>query len=142
MLAVSAVWITAFPRADQPLLDVAEHFAPRLRSAYMDVGLLAVAEEAQRYAQRHRRSAEELQRGEAQRRWSGEALDELELRRVASFLKSYHEMTAGESFVAREVRGRAREAHRLAIAAALLALAWTTLVLDSVAGWVVQPSKR
>src|SRR5438045_88064 len=35
-LALSGLWIGAFPRADQPLLDAAEHFAPRLRAAYMD----------------------------------------------------------------------------------------------------------
>ena len=66
------------------------------------------------------REAAQLRATEAERRWKGEPLDEHQLRRTASFLKSYNEMIRGEEFVVREVRSRAREAWRFAIAAAFL----------------------
>jgi hypothetical protein len=94
----------------------------------MDAKALGITLEAERYAERHRDSAAKLRAQEAERRWKGEPMDELEVRRVASFLKSYNEMMNGEMFVVREVRGRAREASRWAMAAVLvaaaIALAW------------------
>jgi zinc/manganese transport system permease protein len=127
-LAASAAWIVAAPRSDQPLLDALERAFPRVREAYMDPKSLAIAAEAESYAQRYRDSAAKLRAQEAERRWKGEALDELEVRRIASFLKSYNEMTGGETFVVREVRSRARESLRWAIGAlwllAAIALAW------------------
>ena len=60
---------------------------------------------------------------DAERRWKGAPLDELEVRRFASFLKSYNEMMTGENFVVREVRSRARERYRWLLAAVLLAAA-------------------
>ena len=127
-LAASAAWMVASPRSDQPLLDALERAFPRVREAYMDRRSLAVALEAESYAERYRDSAAKLRAQEAERRWKGEALDELEIRRIASFLKSYNEMTGGETFVVREVRSRARETWRWAIGAlellCALALAW------------------
>jgi zinc/manganese transport system permease protein len=70
-----------------------------------------------------------LRASEAERRWKGQPLDEIEVRRTASFLKSYNEMAKGELFVVREVRSRAREANRFAIGGVFilagLALAFT-----------------
>ena len=130
LLAASAAWIVAYPRADQPLLDAVEALVPQARHAYMDAQASAIAADAQSYAQRYRDEAERLRAREAESRGKGESLDELEVRRIAAFLKSYNEMIAGESFVVREVRSRAREARRIAIGAVLLAaagaLAWLT----------------
>jgi len=123
LFLVAAIAIAAVPRADQPLLDAAEYFFPRIRMAYMDEKSARVAEEAQRYAERYKGEAQKLRDREAERRWKGEPMDELEVRRVAAFLKSYNEMIKGETFVVREVRNRAREARRFAIAAAFLLLA-------------------
>ena len=52
----------------------------------MDRKSLVVATEAESYAQRYRDSAAQLRAREAERRWKGEALDEIEIRRIASFL--------------------------------------------------------
>lgn len=128
VLAASAAWIAAFPRADQPLLDALEHFVPQARHAYMDAKSLAIAADAERYAKRYRDESARLRANEAERRWKGEALDESEVRRVAAFLKSYNEMVNGETFVVREVRSRARESRRVLLGAlflaAAVALAW------------------
>ncbi|MGZ5049259.1 MAG: metal ABC transporter permease [Usitatibacter sp.] len=130
-LAASAAWIVAMPRADQPLLDAAERAFPRLRETYMDPRSLAIAADAENYAERYRGAAAQLRAKEAERRWKGETLDELEVRRIASFLKSYNEMVGGETYVVREVRSRARETHRAAIGAVLLLAAIVVAWLPS-----------
>ena len=126
-LLASGLWMALAPRADQPALDILESAVPAVRAAYMNGKDLAIAQEATEFAQRYRREAAQLRATEAERRWKGEPLDEYQLRRTASFLKSYNEMIRGEEFVVREVRSRAREAWRFAIGAvfALAALAIT-----------------
>jgi zinc/manganese transport system permease protein len=128
LLAASGIWIALSPRADQPLLDAMERAFPAIRASYMDDKARATAAEAAQYAERYRDEAAKLRAREEERRWKGEPLDELEVRRIGSFMKSYNEMTRGEEFVVREVRGRAREANRWWIAGILLALAASLVV--------------
>jgi zinc/manganese transport system permease protein len=128
-LLASGAWIIAAPRADQPLLDALERVAPGLRSAYMSDKELAIIADAEIYAERYRGDAAKLRASEAERRWKGEPLDEYQVRRTASFLKSYNEMVQGETFVVKEVRYRAREARRVPIGlafacAAIIAAPW------------------
>lgn len=123
VLAASAAWVAVFPRADHPLLDGVEHVFPAMKTLYMEPRALAVALEAEQYAERYRSEAAKLRAQEAERRWKGAPMDEMEVRRVASFMTSYQEMMGGERFVVREVRNRAREASRFAIGAILAALA-------------------
>jgi zinc/manganese transport system permease protein len=129
-LAASALLIAIAPRQDQPLLDTLEAIWPRVRHAYMDDKALAIAQDAESYASRYRTEAERMRAREAERRWKGEPMEELEVRRTASFLKSYNEMIGGETFVAREVRSRAREERRFAIAALFLVAA-AALVINA-----------
>ncbi len=128
LLAASGIWIVLSPRADQPLLDAMERAFPAVRSAYMDAKAQAAATEAAAYAQRYRDEAAKLNAAEQERRWKGEPMDEIEVRRMSSFLKSYNEMTKGEEFVVREVRTRAREQNRWWIGGILIALAASLLV--------------
>jgi zinc/manganese transport system permease protein len=65
--------------------------------------------DADEHARRYARDIEKLNEREAQSRWQGMALEEMEVRKISSFLKSYGEMRKGEEFVMREVRARARE---------------------------------
>jgi zinc/manganese transport system permease protein len=132
VFAASALWIAAAPRADQPLLDLLERVFPAVRSAYMDEKALEIAADAERYRERYRDEARKLRALEAERRWKGEPLDELEVRKIASFLKSYNEMMKGEEFVVREVRDRAREARRWWIAAVLTLFAASVLASLSI----------
>jgi zinc/manganese transport system permease protein len=119
LLLASGAWIVFAPRADQPVLDILESVVPAVRAAYMSDEELAIAQDAEQYAQRYRGDAARLRATEAERRWKGEPLDEYQVRRTASFLKSYNEMIQGEVFVVREVRSRAREARNVAIGAVL-----------------------
>ena len=128
VLAASGLWIAISPRADQPLLDALERAFPAIRSAYMDEKSQATASDAAQHAQRYREEAAKLRAREQERRWKGEPLDEVEVRRIGSFLKSYNEMTRGEEFVVREMRSRAREEKRGWIAGVLVALALSLVV--------------
>jgi zinc/manganese transport system permease protein len=121
VLVLSGLWLIVAPRADHPLLDGAEYALPVLRSIYLrDAEQAAFADSAEQ-AERYRREGEKLNEREARSRWEGKALDEMEVRRISSFLKSYGEMRKGEQFVMHEVRARARERVRWTFGGALLA---------------------
>jgi zinc/manganese transport system permease protein len=115
-LAISAAWLVVAPRADQPLLDFLERLAPGIRNAYMDETGRQTYEQAAAYAERHRREATRLTRLEVDSRSQGAPLDDFQVQRISSLLKSLNEMRKGEEFVQREVRSRAREGSRWIIA--------------------------
>jgi len=123
ILAASAILLMASPRADQPLLDAAEYFIPSLRQLTLSAREADVYEDAAAHAQRYRGEAERLNAMEADSRSQGQALDDLQVRRMSSFVRSYGEMQRGEEFVMREVRVRARERIRWGAGAGLLAIA-------------------
>jgi len=123
VLAASALQLMAAPRADQPLLDVAEYAVPSLRNLYFSKAEADTFNDARDYAERYRVEAERLNESEMRNRSQGEALDDNMVRRISSFLKSYGEMRKGEQFVMNEVRARARERVRWIIGAFLLVLA-------------------
>ena len=85
----------------------------------MREGDLETWRDADEHAERYRREAERLNEREANSRWQGKALEEIEVRRISSFLKSYAEMRKGEEFVKREVRARARERTRWVVGGGL-----------------------
>jgi zinc/manganese transport system permease protein len=123
VIAGSALQLAFAPRGDQPLMDMLETVAPSLRSLYFTEVEAATYRESNEYAERHRLAAEQLIELERRRRTQGEALDDIEVRRISSFMKSYVEMRKGEQFVAGEVLARARERIRWRASLSLLALA-------------------
>jgi zinc/manganese transport system permease protein len=123
LIAGSAVQLAVAPRADQPLLDMLEHAAPSLRSLYLTKAEAAAYQDANEYGERHRLAGEQLIELEQRRRTQGEALDDMAVQRISSFLKSYAEMRKGEQFVMGEVRARARERIRWSVGLGLLAVA-------------------
>jgi zinc/manganese transport system permease protein len=123
ILAASALQLAAAPRADQPLIDLAEHAMPSLRTLYLTRTEQATFADAGAYAERYRAEAEQLNDRERRNRTEGEALDDFGVARISSFLKSYGEMRKGEQFVMGEVRARARERVRWSASLGLLMLA-------------------
>jgi zinc/manganese transport system permease protein len=123
VLAASALQLAAAPRADQPLIDMAEHAVPALRTLYFTRAEQATFTDASAYAERYRAEAEQLNDREKRSRTEGEALDDFSVARLSSFLKSYGEMRKGEQFVMDEVRARARERVRWSMSLGLLACA-------------------
>jgi zinc/manganese transport system permease protein len=140
LLAGSALWLVAVPRADQPLLDAAEYVFPGLRSGYLSRVEFATYEDARRYAERHRVEAERLNAMETRSRSQGDALDDVTVQRISSFLKSYGEMRRGEEFVMSEVRSRARERVRWMVGAGMVALA--LLLMPGALGLLRQRAAR
>ena len=128
LTAASGIWIAIAPQSEQPVLDALERAFPAIRAAYMDDKSRMIRADAAAYAQRYRDEAEKLRARETERRWKGETLDEAEVRRIASFQKSYNEMVKGEEFVMAEVRKRARTEKRWWIAAAFLLFAVSVAV--------------
>jgi zinc/manganese transport system permease protein len=112
VLTVSAVWLMVAPRADQPLLDFVEQSIPVVRSAYMRESETRIYTEAGEFAERYRREAERLTQLEVKSRSDAAALDDFQVQRISSMLKSLNEMRKGEEFVRREVRSRGRERAR------------------------------
>jgi zinc/manganese transport system permease protein len=123
LIAGSAVQLAVSPRTDQPLLDMLEHAAPSLRSLYLTKAEAAAYQDANEYGERHRLAGEQLIELERRRRTQGEALDDMAVQRISSFLKSYAEMRKGEQFVMGEVRARARVRIRWSVGLGLLAVA-------------------
>ena len=121
ILAGSALQLAAAPRADQPVIDMVEYALPSLRTLYFTRAEEASFVEASEYAERI--AAEQLNELEKRNRTEGEALDDVKLGRISSFLKSYGEMRKGEQFVMAEVRARARERVRWSASLGLLTFA-------------------
>lgn len=123
LIAGSAIQLAVAPRADLPLLNTLEQAAPSLRHLYFTKAEAAAYQDASETAERHRLAAEQLIGQERRSRTQGEALDEMALQRISSFLKSYAEMRKGEQFVMGEIRARARERVRWVASPGLLAIA-------------------
>src|SRR5262249_59105315 len=87
VLAGAALQIAAFPRADQPLLDALEWALPSLQNVYFRGVEQSTYADAQTYAERYLREAEQLNALERRRRSGAEALDDLAIARISSFLK-------------------------------------------------------
>ena len=142
ILAGSALQLAAAPRADQPLIDLAEYAMPPLRSLYFTAAEQAAFADAGAYAERYRREAEQLNERERRNRTEGEALDDFSVARISSFLKSYGEMRKGEQFVMDEVRARARERMRWGASLALLVLALLFAPVPWRRRWLQPASRR
>lgn len=121
ILAGSALQLAVAPRADQPLLDLAEWAIPSLRVLYFTRAEATTYADASEHAERYRRQAEDLNERERRNRTEGQGLDDFTVARISTFLKSYGEMRKGEQFVMGEVRMRARERIRWPAALGLLA---------------------
>ncbi|MFN0299465.1 MAG: metal ABC transporter permease [Burkholderiales bacterium] len=137
VLAIAAAWIAIFPRADHPLLDAIESFAPIVRATYLSMPERAMIDDATDNAERYRRLAEELNQREVRSRAEGTAISDEEVRRISGFLRSYNEMRIGERFVQREVRARARTRNRWWIAAAMVTGALLIGIIGARAEWHV-----
>lgn len=127
-LFLSGLWLALSPRADQPLLDVAERLYPPLRTAFLDTRERAVLRDADDAAARVRGEVQRLQAMERTSRWQGAELSDSELRRLTSYAQSFQEMEKGEQFVQRELRNRGRERQRWIVAVPLLIIGLALLL--------------
>ena len=82
ILAGSALQLAVAPRADQPLLDLAEWAIPSLRTLYFTRAEATTYADASEYAERYRRQAEDLNERERRNRTEGQGLDDFTVART------------------------------------------------------------
>jgi len=140
VFAASAVALMALPRADQPLLDALESLVPSLRELYFGKNESAIYHDAAASSERYRLETERLNAMEVETRAQGVALDDSQVRRISSYLKSYNEMRRGEEFVKREVRSRARERSRWIMGA--VAILFALLLSPGIVDWAREALRR
>jgi zinc/manganese transport system permease protein len=115
---------------------------PALRGVYMNASENGLYQDAAAYDERYLRDAERLNEREARGRFDGTPLDDYELARISSFIKSYNEMRRGEEFVMREVRSRARARTRWIAGMPIIVLALLLVPGFSTRVWSMLRNKR
>ncbi len=112
---LSGAWLALNPRADQPLLDAAESASPVIRSYFLSPAEREVYESAVAVESKVQGESARMNELERASRWQGSDLSDDDVRRLSSYVQSFQEMRAGERFVQREIRNKARERQRWVI---------------------------
>lgn len=128
----SSLWLIANPHADQPLLALFERASGVGPEEFLSPGQRQTYLDAVRDSARYQAEVERLNAKERAARSGTTPLPDEEIRRIASYQRSFNEMARGERFVQDVLRGRARDSQRWAVGvpAALVAglgfawLAW------------------
>jgi len=71
VIFISALWLIANPRADQPLLDMLEHAAPQLRSAFLAKAEHELLDQSRQSEIKAQQEATRLNEKERSSRWQG-----------------------------------------------------------------------
>ena len=130
-LLASSVWLMITPTSDQPLLVLVEGATRIGPTRFLEPTERDAYENAATDAVRFQAEVDRLDAMEKAARYQGTPMADDEIRRIASYQKSFNEMTRGERFVQDVLRGKARTRARWIIGApgALIALAgllWLT----------------
>jgi zinc/manganese transport system permease protein len=111
-LLASCVWLMINPTGDQPLLALVERTAGIGPVRFLEPAERDTYENATRDAVRFQGEVDRLDAMEKSARYQGAPLSDDEVRRIASYQKSFNEMTQGERFVQDVLRGKARTRER------------------------------
>lgn len=135
---VSSLWLIFNPSADQPLLSLLEHATGIGPVDFMNDGDRRIFEDAARDSGRFQAEVDRLNALEKTSRYAATPLADEEVRRIASYQRSFNEMTRGERFVQDVLRVKARRRARwfMGVPAALCALAGLALVGRSTRAWL------
>lgn len=125
---LSGIWLTVYPKGDQPLLDWLEMTYPHLQQMFLTADEQDYFQQAGLGADRWKHEIQRLDQMERQSRWQGEILSDREVRRISSYTMSFQEMQNGEHFVQRELRNMARQRQRWVIGVPLTLLSMAGLV--------------
>jgi zinc/manganese transport system permease protein len=129
VVLASSLWLIANPHADQPLLALFERASGVGPEEFLSPGQRQTYLDAIRDTARYQAEVERLNAKERAARSGTTPLPDEEIRRIASYQRSFNEMARGERFVQDVLRGKARDSQRWAVGvpAALVAglgLAW------------------
>jgi zinc/manganese transport system permease protein len=130
-LLASSVWLMIVPTGDQPLLSLVESATGTGPTQFLGPGERDAYESAIRDAVRFQGEVDRLNAMEKAARYQGTPLSDDDIRRIASYQKTFNEMTRGERFVQEVLRGKAQMRARWIIGVpgalvALLGLLWLT----------------
>ncbi len=129
LLLLSGAWLVANPAADQPVIALIESAAGRSPADFLSSSNRSVYESAIRDAKRFQIEFDRLGEKERIARYGAAPLDDEEVRRIASYLQSFSEMTRGELFVLGVLREKARRRERWFVGLPLCAVSLLGLFL-------------
>jgi zinc/manganese transport system permease protein len=119
-IAAAGAFLTAFPRADQPWLDVAERMAPPLQTIFMTPEEREARQDAVESVARAEEELAKLKKLQDEVRWGNREMDEEKQERMRQYIAGRSEIMAGDQLTLRELRLTARERQRFALGVPLL----------------------
>ena len=128
-LLVSSAWLMIVPTGDQPILALVESATGIGPTRFLGAGERDAYESAARDAVRFQGEVDRLNALEKAARYQGTPLSDDEVRRIASYQKTFNEMTRGERFVQEILRGKAQTRARWIIGVPGMLVALTGLLL-------------
>src|SRR4029453_4272713 len=111
-LLASSVWLMIVPTGDQPLLALVERATGTGPARFLGPTERDAYESATRDALRFQGEVDRLDAMEKAARYQGSPLSDDDIRRIASYQKTFNEMTRGERFVQDVLRAKARTRER------------------------------
>jgi zinc/manganese transport system permease protein len=138
----SSVWLMAKPAADQPLAALFESATGLGPASFLSTRERDAYESAARDTLRFQGEVDKLNARERAARHEGAPLSDEEIRRIASYQRSFNEMAQGERFVQGVLRGKARARERwlLGLPMAILSVAGLGLLARPL--WRTQTRRR
>jgi zinc/manganese transport system permease protein len=112
---LAGLLLVAFPRMDQPWLDVLEDMAPPLQTTFLDAGERLTRSEALESIERARAELARLRALDQDVRWGKVEMEPDKAERLRQYLAGRSEISAGDQLVLRHVRGKARERQRFGL---------------------------
>lgn len=107
-LLASSVWLMIVPTGDQPLLALVERVTGTGPTRFLGPTERDAYESATRDAVRFQGEVDRLNAMEKAARYQGSPLSDDDIRRIASYQKTFNEMTRGERFVQEILRAKAQ----------------------------------
>jgi hypothetical protein len=114
-LAAAGALLIAFPRMDQPWLDVAERLAPPVQTAFLTRPELDAREDAVESIARAQQELAKLRTLQEDVRWGAAQMSDEKQERMRQYIAGRSEILAGDQLSLRELRTTARERQRFAL---------------------------
>jgi len=127
-LLASSAWLMIAPTGDQPILALVESATGIGPTRLLGVGERDAYESAARDAVRFQGEVDRLNALEKAARYQGTPLSDDDVRRIASYQKTFNEMTRGERFVQETLRGKAQARARWIIGLPAMLVAFAGLL--------------
>ncbi len=121
-IGLAGMLLAAFPRMDHYWIDWTEDTAPLVELAFLTPAERQAWRDSREALERGTAELRRLKTLEVDARWGRATLTQEQQERLRQFLASRGEITAGDRFVLKTLRGRARERQRFWLGLPLLAL--------------------